>query len=520
MQINNIQPKQYKNKYNKNNKNPNFKGGRELIKIFANSDSKITTAAIEACVTSGRSANAYKRGGKHELRECLLDNVISAVFWMYGVTACNKIGDLIGEKCLKLPITDFDIGKDNLRDPFKHVEKTMRETASDMKSAKALTKKLSAFKYTKVFASTIIATGFVGFVLPKINHHITKTLFAKNKMNDVLNETPQTNADNKYAHLQTISFEDFDKNINKKQNPSFKGLISTVANRLENDTVCQLLTTDVGMLAGRVKNSRNKDEALEFAFRDSISPFFYYVNTPFMYWCLQKLTGSKGITSIDPVAAKRIHNEISQQLNGGTLSTQEFAKKTIGTLSENAQELFNNLTKNKNVISVSELAGKIDDGLLEKAVEMSKLQPELVGTGKVLTKQQLADVLKDGALNTPKFMQTIFKEKFGEDLTNPVKYISEEKITKFRTEIDDYVNHIIKVADKKNGKVIDQKFLDSMNRKGFLMSAGFRIFAMAASAFFLGIVIPKLQYAITAKRTGSSAAPGLREYSEDNNKKA
>ena len=67
MKINVTQPKIN----NKENNKISHKGigTRELMRSFANPDSLATTLALECAVTGGRGANAYKRGGAHELRE-------------------------------------------------------------------------------------------------------------------------------------------------------------------------------------------------------------------------------------------------------------------------------------------------------------------------------------------------------------------------------------------------------------------------------------------------------------------
>ena len=117
-------------------------------------------------------------------------------------------------------------------------------------------------------------------------------------------------------------------------------------------------------------------------------------------------------------------------------------------------------------------------------------------------------------------MKSVFKTKFGEALTNPYKYIPMKKITKFRDNIDDYAKAIIEAANKTNNGIIDKKLLDKLSKRSFIMSAGFRAVAIAVSAFALGVAIPKLQYAITAKRTGSTQAPGLREFEQPENEKA
>ena len=111
-------------------------------------------------------------------------------------------------------------------------------------------------------------------------------------------------------------------------------------------------------------------------------------------------------------------------------------------------------------------------------------------------------------------MKHIFTEKFGDDLTNRAKFIPMQNITRFRQGIDDYVNSVVKYAKSKNMDTITEELLEKFNKKSFVMSAGFRGVAIGISALFLGMIIPKIQYAITKIRTGSSAAPGLREYQE------
>ena len=148
-------------------------------------------------------------------------------------------------------------------------------------------------------------------------------------------------------------------------------------------------------------------------------------------------------------------------------------------------------------------------------MEYSKLQPEKAGVGAVLTRQQFEDIFKNGTVTQLDFMHTIFKEKFGDDLTNRAKFIPMKKITSFRTNIDDYVKSIAKYAEKHTSGEITEELLNKLCKKNFIKSAGFRGIAIGISALALGMVIPKMQYAITKWRTGSSEAPGLRDYNKE-----
>ncbi len=502
MYIKNIQAE------NKYNNKVSYKGAREIVRTLANPDSLASTLVLESSVTTGRGAQAYKRGGFAEFRERFTDDVVSALFWMKGVDIFNKLGDKVGKHVLKLPTTEFDVGKDALRTPFENLTENLPD---DMK------KKLAGFKFTKIILSTLLATAFVGFALPKINQFITNKIMGKKKKQQ---ENKQTLNDEIFSQN---SFENFTKKITKSNQTSFKGIsgVTSVAHLLENNRICKMLTTDVGITSGRFATARNKDEGLEYLFRDVTSCFFYYASTPLIYKFLQKVTGSKAFTTIDPVAAKSVHNLMLEQLKqaDGTfasMSVKDFAAKTLGVLDDKAAKLLKKIPFKSDVISLDELRKFIkDQKLLDKAAEMAKLQPNKAGVGAVLTKQQVSDVLKNGAINTPEFMQGVYTSRFGKALTDPNRFISMKKITAFRNNIDDYAKSVIDAA--KDGEVT-KELLEKMNKKSFVMSAGFRAVAIALSALALGIAIPKIQCWITAKRTGSNAAPGLREYETDNKK--
>ena len=507
----------YKNK----NQNVSHKSARTFVRTLANPDALTSTVLLETAVTGGRGYNAYKRGGVNELRERAIDDILAAVFWMKGVDIFNSIGNQFGEKVLKLPTTDFDMGKDALRKPFENVAKDLPKMGVNAENAAKMKKTLARFKLGKIITASLLSTAFVGFALPKINQTITKFFMSKDKKEE--NQKIENNKIPQDANLGFVSIDDFEKNLSKKNKPSFKGGIEIVAHYLENNKICKLLTSDVGITTGRVTSARNKDEGLEYLFRDVASSFFYTASTPLIYAGLQKATKSAGTTSIDPVAAKQVHEHLLKQLEqaGGKMKASDFASSTIGVLDDAGKELLEKLPFVDDVIPVKELIKHIDDKeLIKKAARMSRLQPNQAGVGGVLTKQQVADVLKNGSINTPEFMKSVYTEHFGSKLTDKYRFIPMKKITTFRNNIDDYVNSIIKVANNKNNGEVTKEILEKVNKKGFIMSAGFRTIAIGLSALALGVAIPKAQYAITKMRTGSSAAPGLREYEQKETQKA
>ncbi len=506
MQIHNTQAN-YTNKYK--HKNPSHKGGAEFIKALADTSTFTSLVATEAFSTGGRSYNAYKRGGKDEFRERFTDNVVSAIFWFSGITALNKIGDKIGEHIFHIEDANFDVGKDALRTPFQNLKENVSKQINDPEAAKKLINKITAFKFTKVLLSAILGTFLVGFVLPKANQFVTKKIKEKKAKDN------NTQTNNNSQLINGLSIEEFGNKINKNSsNPAFKGVdILSITHNLENNPKLKLAITDVGILGGRVATARNADEAREFLIQDSIAPIFYYLCTPAIYAGFQLATRSKKLTEIDTVAAKQIIQHAKEQIKQkGAMNVNDFAKNVIGTMNDNSKNLLKELHFNSDVISLSELQKHIkNSNLINKAKAMAELQPKQAGIGAVLTKQQVEDVLKNGSLNSPEFMKSIFSTKFKEDLTNPLKFIPMEKITGFRQNIDDYANEIIKIANKKNNGMVTEQLLKQVQRKSFTMSAIFRIIAIVVPGLCLGFVVPKLQQAVTAKITGSSAAPGLRE---------
>ena len=529
MKIRNIQSQ---NSYNKNNISHKAMSPEVLVRTLQDSEKYLTTVILEGGVTGGRGYNAYKRGGVPEFRERFTDDLISAVFWMKGVDIFNSIGNKIGKHLLGVEKPEFDVGTDALRTPFENLLKQEKLTKNlDDKATEALRKKLSAFKFGKVVASTLMAITFVGFVLPKIYQGITDKIMKKEENKTNTQEPQNTQEAQNTQTTKTItpnsineqikqqsSFEEFNKKLSKEQNnTSFKGagnFITTAAYLLEKHKVVKLLSTDVGILSGRMASARNKDEAIEYGFRDGASSFFYQASTPLIYLLFQKLTGSKKGTSIDPQAAKQITENLTELIkNNGAIKAEDFAEKAMGVLSEDKKALLDKLPFNSDVISLKSLKEHItDSGLIEKATQMAKLQPEQAKAGAVLTKQQVADVLKNGSINTPEFMMSAYKERFGEALTDPTKYIPMKQINKFRNNMDKYIEHIIDIAKKKNGGIIDENLIKRVRKTTFTQSATFITIAVAISTLCLGMLVPKLQYAITKYRTGSDKAPGLREY--------
>lgn len=452
---------------------------------FKNPSATLPTLIIESCCTAGRTHQSYKRGGTLEAKERFREEATSGIFWLWGVKALNKIGDFIGEKVFKIQdITDT--GKDFLRDPGYSMSNSAK-----------------IFKFGKIISSVIIATGFMGFVVPKINHAITAQAMKKNKKNNSQNpemslflNNSKNKENNRYISSDEIAF---------KGNESFTNFLMKASYNLENNNTWRLISTDSGMIAGRVINSRHPAEALEYAFRDTSSIYFYNFATPTAIFLLNKLFKT---SDIHPKVISQTNSYLQENIAGLGLSGKELIEKIDSTIKDTR---FNQIDfKNQKAIELDELIGQLDKlgfdrikdaHIYGKANLMSTLQPKLRGKG-ILSVEQVKDIFSQSITSDPEFLrETINKATYGR-AQNPKKFVSAQTCQNIRESIDKY---ILEIANKNKDKIIDENLLKSSYRKALTRTAAFQALGMLFSIFGLAILIPKLQIFISQKVFGKKS---------------
>lgn len=505
-----------------------FSYGRKFVRGLA-SRSIAPVILLEAFVEGGRTYNAYKRGGFTEARERFTEEIIGAAFWFSGVPLFNKLIDkYVGKKIFKLPETDFDTGRDNLRNPVKnYINKFKTQLKNNPEAAE---KMIAKYKFGKVITSIILANCLVGLVLPKVNQGITKHLMKKKTQEPKKEQKQETNSDNQYS---------MDKFL-KKDKVSFgmtPQTLMSLAYNFENNPKYGLLSTDLGVWVGRGACARNKYERTEVLFRDISSSYFYMFNMPVIAMLLNKLQDGK-TTRLDPVASKQVTDHMNEVLkaNGGKMSPEAFRTFVLGNPDNKAYmtpSISKHLRENKGVMEtskfielLSEVKAKYPEIDVEKfktrALGMSELQPKLNGKA-MLSEKQIIDVFTDGAINMPEFLKNVFRCSTSDQnlFTGKISdagfdkdfiFISKETFTKKQKEIEDYIEIIIKKA--KNGEVTTD-LLKKVSRENYIKNAANWGIGFAISAAFLSTFIPKIQYWITKKATGSDAFPGTAEYSSD-----
>lgn len=529
---------------------------------------------LECFVTGGRTLQAAKRGGFDEARERFTEESIGAFFWFCGVKGFNKMNDYIGKWLLKLLTPNFDGKEDDIRKPvtnYLHDEKLIKaaargelseeEIASTFDDAmlkhlnklkkrigkiddpnnaaeiiqkragkflRELTPKQTAvFKSLKIGSSILLANGLVGFVVPHINQKITRILHEKRQ---------EKHFEKELQYFKPVNMDSF---VNKekaksKDNVAFTGIapatLLSIANHFENDTVYQLLSTDVGIAGGRAVSARNNHERTEVLFRDLSSIYFYMFNMPNINKWMNMLEDGRK-TRLDPVGAQEVTDLMKDVLkeNGNKMSVDDFSMKILGN--------------NNNVYKITpELNAKFKNGVIkldtflehiskeptlsaeeietysDLAKRMSKLQPAIERKTRILTKTQVKDVFREGYLNMPEFLDSIYGVATAGKHKNPYKYVAQSDLDGLKDDMYHYVNDIIQKA-RKAGKDITPELLEKARRVNFAKNALNWGVGFAISATFLSTLIPKIQYWITKVTTGQNAFPGTTDYSGEKKSK-
>jgi len=473
------------------------------VTTLTKADAKLPIIGAEACVITGRTHAAQKRGGKTEARERVIEESTGAVVWLWGVDWLNKLGDKIIDKTLKNngKGVNVDVGEDALRKPFQNFIKN-----NEFNPNKISAKKLSMLKFGKVATSILIANGIMGFVVPPLNHKLTEYCIGKEKNSS----TPEPSIKPTQNTQKTNRFEEFKKDaLTNKTNPSFKGGINTFTNFIENTNTGQLLSTDVGVLGGRVYNSRRKEEKIEAGFRDGASIYFYMWAQPHTRALLNKIETGRW-DRLDPNSVNIVNQHLESTLLGnGQISVEEFRQKAFAN--ESISVDINRFMQGKEAITLDEFkAIEKSPEIQQRALKMSTLQPKQLDVS-VLSKDQVIGIYQKGEINNPELLKSAYEGFTNGNSSNPNKYVKNSKLVGLKKRMADYMSDICKAGEKNNG-VIDKALLQKMKHKNLIFNGLNFIAGFGVAVTFLSHVIPKVQYAITKRMTGVDAFPGVYDF--------
>ncbi len=509
-----------------------------VLSYLQNSENTLPMLLIEVPTTLGRTYQGYQHGGVQEGRERICEETLGAAVWLFGIKAFNKVGDFIGEKILGLKELGTDVGKDSLRDPFSHV-----------KDKKALT---AGFKFTKIATATILGVIAMGGAVPALKKAMTNAFREQQNLPPIPDKNgeykqgladkivrffintdkktapePKNNPDNGdlFSNSNYVNINQFVEKAKSSGNISFKGggeLLNGIlhaSHNLENDNAWRLLSSDVGMLAGRVGTSRNSKEAIEYGFRDSVSSFFYIFAAPIFSSGLRKLTNTP---DIHPKGAEATGEMLKNVLKGANLS-QSGVSNTYFSSSIMSNEELNALTSNikfkdNGTIWLDEFNRQTGNLFSDKAQKMSLLQPQLLNESgvraSVLSKRQVQDIMSNSHTSDPEFLKSAISSVTDGKSDNVRSFVSRSSLEKIRNSFDEYIFGLERFAkDKAQNGVINDEIIDKytkhLNRKNLcfhMLGVGFAIFGLA-------YLIPKLQYVVSDMLTGTKGY----NLSSDNN---
>ena len=240
---------------------------------------------------------------------------------------------------------------------------------------------------------------------------------------------------------------------------------------------------------------------------------------------------------LDPIAAKQTTDLMKAVLdnNQGAMPKENFEKAMFGNPNNTNRfmtpKIKDAIKQGNGTVEVNkfvELLKELDtnkesiSGFETLARKMSKLQPKLAGK-EIITEKQIKDIFTGGAVNIPEFLENVFRcstsdqNLFTGKISTPVydqplRFISKETFIKKQEEIKQYIESVIKKA--KGGK-ITHKLIEKACRENYLKNGINWGIGFAISAAFLSTFIPKIQYWITRKVTGSNAFPGTADYSNE-----
>ena len=513
---------------NSSDNNITFKGAKnterlaKVITGMTKADALAPVIALEGCVVTGRTYQAYKRGKWDEARERFIEEIMGSITWLGGVLSLNWLGDKIVAKVLKSNGKNFDVGTDKiLRTPFENF-------MNKVKTHKYTPTQVACLKSAKVLTAIVLANLFIGFVVPKVNQGLTKKIRHERKVEKEQQEL-------------------FSSQL-KSKDLAFKGGMNTVnafTNLIENTNAGKLLSSDAGIVAGRTYNARRPEERREILIRDVGSIYFYMWASGHVGNLMNMIESGKA-TRLNPNTALILDKHLQDFLGKQEMNVNEFKTAILGN--PNAADLPKDIKfetqklgwlsklmnkKSLEIIKLSELE-KLNDiptDVLERARKMAELQPEKLGE-KILTKQQVIDAYNKAEINNTKLLHNVFseftggkgkvigKDKKGKVIRSEVefsggkyndeyRFVSNKKLYKLKSQMEQYVENICNEA--KGGKV-NKALLDRVRNKNILFSGINFATGFVVAATFLSTLIPKFQYYVTRRATGVDAFPGTYDY--------
>lgn len=259
-------------------------------------------------MTYNQNLKDSKQMANNALRERLIDEYGTSIVWLGGIPLMNTVADWGIKKLGYDPKVNVSLLKENERQGLKYnIEKFKNLAPDEVKAMEKVLKNKSTYQKLlagKFVLSTAIPIVIMGYYLPKFNFALTDKL---RKKQEAVKPIVQ----------DTLIAE---KRYEMGENPSFKGLSSTLANM---STVNKMAITDGGLTIGRVGTARNKYEKMENGFKMSMMMFLNFIAPIWIAKGLDNLSGKLFNTNVNLDPMLLADKQFVKEIKDGSLQIPE-----------------------------------------------------------------------------------------------------------------------------------------------------------------------------------------------------
>ena len=259
-------------------------------------------------MTYNQNLKDSKQMANNALRERLIDEYGTSIVWLGGIPLMNAVADWGIKKLGYDPKVNVSLLKENERQGLKYnIEKFKNLAPDEVKAMEKVLKNKSTYQKLlagKFVLSTAIPIASMGYYLPKFNFALTDKL---RKKQEAVKPIVQ----------DTLIAE---KRYEMGENPSFKGLSSTLANM---STVNKMAITDGGLTIGRVGTARNKYEKMENGFKMSMMMFLNFIAPIWIAKGLDNLSGKLFNTNVNLDPMLLADKQFVKEIKDGSLQIPE-----------------------------------------------------------------------------------------------------------------------------------------------------------------------------------------------------
>lgn len=259
-------------------------------------------------MTYNQNLKDSKQMANNALRERLIDEYGTSIVWLGGIPLMNAVADWGIKKLGYDPKVNVSLLKENGKQGLKYnIEKFKNLAPDEVKSMEKVLKNKSTYQKLlagKFVLSTAIPIAIMGYYLPKFNFALTDKLRKKQEaVKPIVQDT-------------LIAAKRFEMG----ENPSFKGLASTLANM---STVNKMAITDGGLTVGRVGTARNKYEKMENGFKMSMMMFLNFIAPIWIAKGLDNLSGKLFNTNVNLDPMLLADKQFVKEIKDGSLQIPE-----------------------------------------------------------------------------------------------------------------------------------------------------------------------------------------------------